>query len=582
MKNFLSLLLIIMFVNSYAQFDIRITDIFIDKTYSESPTQFYLPNNNSNYNVRVNYVINMTDKYNSYAIHGLNFKVNGNVNSVINTGLTVNSNYPYHGQVQYNLNINSSSIIDFMIELPYHKQVFPIEATEYKSSNTWRLHFYKPIMNNLISSSQLSYNYDNNLSILLSGSLPIGGNGEFSFKWYKKRWDEELFSEIPNSNNKNINYLIKESTQFMRRVYSANSFVESNILDVNIVQSSKLSRRNYIKSSSLDLWDDYCIEVPNLSSCPNIKENTSIDIKRGEKISFYGSDIQIESLTNPNQSVLWSYQWQFNEFDGSGWKDINGAINKDYISEEINIKSAYRRLAISKHYNINPLISDNEILVNVYDSNPVDNNNITSEKLLTPGSYLNYQIENVLGSTLNGGDELNYEFNWYADCKPAGSKGNLIRPLTKIYSGFGKNYKDLPNRFTPPNGMGPLYSQDINTWKCPFGINIMREVIFNGFSSRSNVVELYTDYPQAILASSNGDRTKLVIRTYNINNKEIFVTIKDFLNNAKIFKYNISGILLNDTYTYIIDVPSNYWNSMATVQVKTSDEFILYESLYLF
>ncbi|MDM1073210.1 hypothetical protein HX001_12020 [Empedobacter brevis] len=578
MRKILSFLMLSIFVNLYAQFDVKITNIVIDKTYLTNPTQFALPNNEASYSVKINYTVNLTDKQNAYAIHGLNFKVNGQVYAVMNTGLTTNSNYPYSGQAQYNLNIGSPSAIDFMVELPYHKQVFPVGGTEYNKSNTWRLNFYKPLSNNSISSNSLNYDYNDNLSISLNGSLPTGGNGEFSYKWYKKKWDEQLFSEIPNSNNKNINYAIKESTKFIRTVYSANTSSDSNILDIKVVNNSKLSRRNYIKSSPLNSWDDYCVEIPYLSSCPNVKENTSIDIKKGDNVSFYGSEIQIEGIANPNQGSLWTYQWQIDKLDGLGWQNINGAINKDYTTGIINVKSMFRRLAFSQHYITNPLVSDNEITVNVYDSNPVDNNNISIERLLDPEIY----IENVLGSTLSGGDDLNYEFTWYADCLPPGFSIGSSTPLTKIHTGFGKNYKNLPNGFTPPNGMGTLYSQDINTRKCPYGITIMREAKFNGFSSRSNIVKLYSDYPQAILANNNGDRTKLVIRTYNITNKEIYVTIVDSQNNSRLFKYKIPFILLNNSYTYTIDVPDIYWNSMPIVQIKTNDNLILYNGLYLF
>jgi hypothetical protein len=559
MKKILSLLLLLIFVHLYAQFDVKITSITIDKNYVTTPTQFTLPNSNNNYFVNVNYTVNLTDKKNGYAIHGLNFKVNGQVYSVMNTGLTTSSNYPYSGTAQYSLNIGSPSTLDFMIELPYHKQVFPVEGTVYSKSNVWKLNLFKPISNNTISTPVTNFNYNNSLiGVNFIGNTPTGGNGSFTYKWYSKKWNEELFSEIPNSNSKNINYQIKESTKFMRRAYSNNAFTESNIIDIKVVYNSKLSRRNYIKSSPLNPMDDYCFEIQYLTSCPNIKENSSENIQKGNSVSFYGSDIQIEAISTQNQELLWSFQWQIDNYDGNGWKNIINAINKDYTSDIINTKVAYRRLAFSEHYGINPLISDNVITINPVDFDPYGNpNNIY---VVESDSYEFNRVVDINGTVPKNseGHGISNTYKWYADC----ANGISSEPTKLIHEGDFSHYNLSGKGFLPLGNMYP----EINVMNCRNGIDVIREVFYDGKSSRSNTLRIYENYSNiepklkmlndinlipnqsnVNLFVENASNENLKVMTWDINNPSIS---NEFNIKADKKQVRLNKIFNKGIYTY--------------------------------
>lgn len=232
----------------------------------------------------------------------------------------------------------------------------------YKSSN-WNV--VKPsvpaITNNVITGDQ--YVYYGQSPTMLTGTVPAGGSGNFTYKWETTTGAGQSWTQVGTGINHYPSYAT--TSLYYRRVVNSNGQVSiSNHIYVGVTNSSPISNNS-------------------ITANQTINEGSAAAILSGS------------TATGGSGAGTFSYQWQKKE-GNNAWTSISNAVGLNYSPGILLYTTKYRRVA--KSGNAADNIS-NEITITVNPAPPLTNNTISIS-----GSE-------ITGSTPLGGTN-SYTYKW--------------------------------------------------------------------------------------------------------------------------------------------------------------------------
>lgn len=220
-----------------------------------------------------------------------------------------------------------------------------------------------PITNNNIQSAQTicAGTFPN----LLTGSLPSGGVGSYSYQW-QTSFDNINWLNVSAATGMNYSPPFLSSLVYFRRVVVAGTCSNaSNMISVNVL--------------------------------PVIGNNT---IGASQTLCFGINPMQLTGPAVTGGTGTYSYQWQ-SSTDNLLWVNITGGVNSTYQPGQVAGVTYYRRLTTSGACNFFYTNS-----VNVVIDQPISNNVINSSSTLCAGSSLT-----ITGSTPVGGNGF-FNYTW--------------------------------------------------------------------------------------------------------------------------------------------------------------------------
>lgn len=147
-------------------------------------------------------------------------------------------------------------------------------------------------------------------SVLLTGNVPTGGSGTFSYQW-QSSIDETTWINIPSAINKDLTFVATSSSSFRRLVNSTICTSLSNPIKVDVL--------------------------------PAIANNNI----NGDQQICEGGDASILTGSAPNGGDgNYVYQWQ-SSIDGNNWSDVIGANLINYAPPKPGTSVFYRRIVNS-------------------------------------------------------------------------------------------------------------------------------------------------------------------------------------------------------------------------------------------
>src|SRR5690606_15120285 len=174
------------------------------------------------------------------------------------------------------------------------------------SSSQVKIHNY-PSLSNTIAAVSSTYCFGQQAQV--SGSVPTGGNGIYTYTW-ETSINGNVWSVLPNETNKDLSFTASE-TIYVRRTVTAGpcTLTSSSIL---------------------------------ITVLPPIINNT---ISEDQEVCIGKSIQQLSGSVPSGGNETFSYQWQ-QSADGISWQNITGALSQDYTP-----------LTLSSNYNYHILVS---------------------------------------------------------------------------------------------------------------------------------------------------------------------------------------------------------------------------------
>lgn len=207
----------------------------------------------------------------------------------------------------------------------------------------------------------------------IMGSLPIGGNGIYSFQWQVST-DGTVFSNIVGATQPDFNPNVLNSTAFYRRIIKSGNCTVPNISNVVKITIDPLVNNNVVTSPAIT------------SFCGD------------------GQPDVITGSTPSGGNGIYVYQWQ-RSANNINFMDVPGATQKDYTPAVLSSSTYYRRVVTSGSCNM-PLTS-NAVFFQI--TPVIQNNNITSPATVSFCASGDPAI--VIGSTPTGGTGA-YSYQW--------------------------------------------------------------------------------------------------------------------------------------------------------------------------
>lgn len=150
-------------------------------------------------------------------------------------------------------------------------------------------------------------------TILIKGSAPTGGNGNYAFVW-ERSTDGNNWISINNQTGQDLTIAVTESTYFRRSISSA---------------TCGDSKSNAIQALVQPPISNNTINSAQLSTCINTSAGT------------------INGSTPQGADGNFLYQWQSSTDGGATWTDIAGATSVSYVTPVLSVNTQYRRLVSS-------------------------------------------------------------------------------------------------------------------------------------------------------------------------------------------------------------------------------------------
>jgi len=201
----------------------------------------------------------------------------------------------------------------------------------------------------------------------LTGTLPSGGNGIFSFQWQSSQ-NFTLWNNLSNNTQSGLpGFTLYSNTHFRRIVYSSPCSADT--------------------SHTLTVLADSPIGNNQINSNQTICMGTAPD--------------QFTGTIPSGGSTLYTYQWQ-SSTDGNLWSDISNAHDSAYASGSVILSTYYRRIVSSGPCSPH---TSNAIRVTVNDT--ISNNLTGNSQTLCTGS-----VFVVLTGSFPSGGSGQYQYQW--------------------------------------------------------------------------------------------------------------------------------------------------------------------------
>ncbi|CAL2090189.1 hypothetical protein T190611E02C_30473 [Tenacibaculum sp. 190524A05c] len=391
---------------------------------------------------------------------------------------------------------------------------------------------YPAISNNMISGAQ-SVNLGDNANPL-NGSLPNGGNNNYSYQWQKRTTGNWITLSNSNSRNYTPNNLI-ETTEFRRNVFSANRTSTSNNITV-IVNLPSISNNRIVGNQT-------------------INENETPENLKG---TYPGGG-------NGN----YTYQWQKNDTpsqwqrtDNRYWVDIENSNTVIYQPPSLSKTTRYRRKVISG----NTSSISNSITVEVIPFSDINNNII----------FLNNGTIN--GSTPNEGTGI-YTYQWIVGTNTTANTSEIPGATSKDYT-IPKQYIHSTTiywfRRIVRSGNFTSYSNWIpSCTKCkstPILKSNNLDITENTNSRSINLISSIKQYPNPSIESINFDislnnAAKVKILLFSLDLSINKVIHDDYIYTKKTIIHNIPKSYRTGIYGYKVFI-NNLEYKNGTIIIK--------------
>lgn len=540
----------------------NITKVNVNGTdYNSFPIN-YVTNDNSPLSVTVYFTYQKTDNYNhSYGAGGKFFINNNNLVSFTVPNLDNNQSWSSSVNVP-NVSISNVNSLDLKVRITTQAPFSPNPSVRDYDTQTVRINVQQPISNNTISAPQYSYNYNSNLNVSFTGSQPTGGNGSYSYQWYKKKWNESSYNEISGATHKDLTTNLTEHTSFRRKVTSAGNSNNSPSKLIKVLHTN--IDNNYI---------GYGSSGPSYGEDGASNETVNGFIVIGDAYYASGRIPRIPTIDVIDQSNIWQYQWQ-NKVEGGNWIDIPGATSQEYTIQNMNQNTYLRRKAISDHLLNNPKYS-NLIYVTVLNQSPVGNNTIT----LNQNDPYAYWFE---GSTPSGGDNVNYIYSWYVAC--AGSGLSTVTQQTEelditptIDDPYPTNKKSLSTYIV-------MQYNNNNLNQCSNGISIKRRVKFLSgdsiFSSDSNILQYGVQNNYVNVSQQQSNLSNIIMNCVGLSGSNLRLEIsRDF---GATYNSVLTFIPSINNFTQTWTIPSTYGSGAFGYIIYVNNQIIKTGTLWRF
>lgn len=350
-KNLLLLICFFLSLTIKAQITVKVNQAIVNNTsayFNNAP--IIIPNTTNNVDLYIEVYSAAGESPTSPAELRVYRSSTGSVglgSEIMMTSQTVYFNTTYNSHFFYNINFNSG---DFPpgggIYIEYKKDSGLIYRSPLISVVKPSL---APITNNTVISNTTIY-YGQSAS--LTGSIPSGGNGTFTYVWQKKlgngSWGDYDSSLSPNFNTP----ALTTTTTYRRRVNSG-SAPESYSNEVTVTVNNSLPITNNI-----------------------ISGNQTID--EGDAAAILTGTVP----SGGSGAGSFKYSWQKKIANGI-WEDISGATSLTYDPGILYETTSYRRIVRSGNAADN---TSNEITINVIPAPLLTDNTISISNGIVTGS----------------------------------------------------------------------------------------------------------------------------------------------------------------------------------------------------
>lgn len=298
-------------------------------------------------------------------------------------------------------------------------------------------------------------------SLTLSGGLPVGGNGNFTYQWQSSSNNSAWSGTIGGGQDITVGPLVT-NTYFRRVVLSGTcapatsaSFavtVEPNVSNNSIgnnqticsgsvpalltgsnpIGGNGLYLYSWESTNSLPSWNaisgatNSTYQSPGLTTttyfrrivqsqgvCPGTVASVQIQIDvepqigdnsilNSQTICIGQAPFGLTGTTATGGSGGITYQWEIS-FDNTNWSNVSNATNQNYSPAPIFGATYYRRVAISPGV-CPPNISN---VVDIIPITPISNNSIQTAQTICAGTF-----PNVLTGSLPSGGVGSYSYQW--------------------------------------------------------------------------------------------------------------------------------------------------------------------------
>ncbi|TDO23108.1 gliding motility-associated C-terminal domain-containing protein [Pedobacter duraquae] len=266
--------------------------------------------------------------------------------------------------------LNASSA-DIMFDI--RRKIISGNTVAYDSFYEVTVQSSPPIVNNSITSPATTDFCLSGTPATLTGSTPIGGNGNFVYRWQSST-DNINFTTITGATTKDYTPSLISTTTYYRRSVSAGNCVVPGI------------------SNTITI-----LIVPPVSNNNITAPPITIFCAAGDPGAIIGS-----AASGGNGT--YAYQWQ-SSTNNTSFINIPGANTKDYTPQTVNATTYYRRSATSGSCTV-PVLSNT---VTIAIASAIADNTITAP---TIGNFcMSGDPANITGSTPSGGDGA-YAYQW--------------------------------------------------------------------------------------------------------------------------------------------------------------------------
>ncbi|TKC07595.1 PKD domain-containing protein [Pedobacter frigoris] len=277
-------------------------------------------------------------------------------------------------------------------------------------------------------------------SILISGDLPTGGNGTYTFTW-ESSVDGTTWEIIPNESSRNLSYILTSTLSFRRTVKSGSCTLVSNTVSIN--------------------------------SQPPLGNNV---VSADQAICGGGISNPLIGTVPTGGDGVYTYQWQSSVDNGNTWTDITNASSKDFSPPTLNMTTLYRRLVSTAACAGNLQNRSNEVRITI-NPNAKALFTFTADNGCAPFAIT---AQNIKADSY----PQNASYTWYADGTPIGTgidfpgyqitSGNtsvVIKLVTT--SGQGCSADEMSQTFSTRQDITLSFTQDKTVGCGPFTVNFV-------------------------------------------------------------------------------------------------------------
>ena len=561
MRKILSFLMLLIFVNLYAQSaSVRIDKIKINNSEYGSNGFSFNPVNGTN-SFTIDCTVKGDDKRYGYTILDVKLYVN-NQFYASNGGFFISGTSEVKKSFNVSMNgieINKLNKIPFKIEIVYRPDVFPQKEAK-TSTTTWTANVLKPIDpigNNSINTPTIEFDENGtNRVVTFTGSVPTGGNGNYKYVWYRQDAQDNYFKKIDNAIGKDLTISINNTTKIYRQVFSNNDQVNGKSNHITIKFWGNISNKEINYNEYSQVVSKFYYDLKSLN-------NIQPDIIKGQIPTTY-------TALNSTENI--EYIWQKSS-DQVNWSNLINGSNKDMLVSDLieqvkNENDVYIRRVVTSNYSKNSSIS-NIVEVKKMDIADISNNVISRNGYAVNGNLptggvgsfyyhwgfkclnetekgyyaLGYWVNNVMGGAPKDYDNFRVE-DIYNDLAISEGYVNTLRGIGNLSTMNCEGKYKLVRIVNNQN----IYSNIINPQaNIAFGESISNEILIT--SPLSPLGEWSNVNFNIITEKSN---VSLLLDVNNISNKNLKLMVWDISNPSLFNEFNVKAtskqIKLNKTF----------------------------------